>query len=56
MIVFDLKDIRRGFPSQMTDDAVLELVQPPAGDRAFPFAEERRLFYVALTRARIGSY
>lgn len=56
VIVFDLKDIRRGFPSQMTDDAVLELVQPPAGDRAFPFAEERRLFYVALTRARIGSY
>lgn len=56
VVVLDLKDVRRGFPSQMSDDAVLELVQPPSGDRAFAFAEERRLFYVALTRARRGSY
>ncbi|MCQ3008780.1 helicase IV, partial [Pseudomonas savastanoi] len=40
----------RSFPSTMTDDPVLSLVMP-AGD-SYLFAEERRLFYVALTRAR----
>ncbi|QGF22618.1 UvrD-helicase domain-containing protein [Raineyella fluvialis] len=39
-----------GFPSQIQDDPVLELVL--AGDDGFPHSEERRLFYVALTRAR----
>ena len=41
---------RFGFPSQITDDPVLDLVM--AAPDAFPHAEERRLFYVALTRAR----
>lgn len=41
---------RRSFPSTMTDDPVLGLVMPK-GD-SYLFAEERRLFYVALTRAR----
>lgn len=40
----------RSFPSTMTDDPVLGLVMPD-GD-SYAFAEERRLFYVALTRAR----
>ncbi|MDG2539218.1 3'-5' exonuclease [Dyella jiangningensis] len=40
------------FPSTIADDPVL-LLALPAGDD-FPFAEERRLFYVALTRARRG--
>lgn len=40
----------RSFPSTMTDDPVLRLVMPE-GD-SYLFAEERRLFYVALTRAR----
>lgn len=39
----------RGFPSQIEDDPVLQLAMP-APD-SFPMAEERRLFYVALTRA-----
>ena len=39
-----------GFPSKIADDPVLHLAMP-AGE-AFEFAEERRLFYVALTRAR----
>jgi DNA helicase-4 len=39
-----------GFPSQIVDDPVLRMVL--AGDDDFPHAEERRLFYVALTRAR----
>lgn len=39
-----------GFPSQIVDDPVLQLAMPQPDE--FPFAEERRLFYVALTRAR----
>jgi DNA helicase-4 len=39
-----------GFPSQIDDDPVL-LAAMPVPD-PFPMAEERRLFYVALTRAR----
>lgn len=39
-----------GFPSQIEDDPVLDLVMSNADP--FPFGEERRLFYVALTRAR----
>lgn len=38
------------FPSTLTDDPVLSLAMPD-GD-TFPFGEERRLFYVALTRAK----
>lgn len=40
----------KGFPSQIQDDPVLQLAMP-APD-LFPYAEERRLFYVAMTRAR----
>jgi DNA helicase-4 len=39
-----------GFPSRIIDDPVLRLAMPQ-GD-PFPLAEERRLFYVAMTRAR----
>ena len=35
---------------------MLELVLPSVGERAFPHAEERRLFYVAATRAKYGVY
>ena len=55
-VVLDLKNDRRGFPSQIEDDPVLELVLPVTGESASPFAEERRLFYVAMTRARRGVY
>lgn len=54
VIVLDLKDGRTGFPSQIADDPILRLVLPEA--EAFPHAEERRLFYVALTRARQAAY
>ena len=56
VVVLDLKDDRRGFPSQIEDDPLLELVLPSVGKGAYPFAEERRLFYVAMTRARRGVY
>ncbi len=55
-VVLDLKDGRWGFPSRIEDNSLLELVLPPAPEGAFPFAEERRLFYVAMTRARVGAY
>ena len=40
----------RGFPSQIQDDPVLQMAMPAPDPH--PFAEERRLFYVAMTRAR----
>jgi DNA helicase IV len=42
--------VSRGFPNTREDDPVLALAMP--GTDPYPFAEERRLFYVALTRAR----
>ena len=56
VIVLDLNDGRWGFPSRVEDDPLLELVLPPVSGGAYPFAEERRLFYVAMTRARSGAY
>jgi DNA helicase-4 len=41
---------RFGFPSQMEDDEILALVLP--NPETYPNAEERRLMYVAMTRAR----
>lgn len=43
---------RRSFPSTRADDPVLTLAMPDGDD--YPLGEERRLFYVALTRARRG--
>lgn len=42
--------VRRGFPNLRREDPVLSLAMP--GGDSFYLAEERRLFYVALTRAR----
>lgn len=41
-----------GFPSEIEDDPILQLAMSNEDD--FEHAEERRLFYVALTRARLG--
>ena len=43
-----------GFPSRITNSVLLDALMPH-GDR-FPYSEERRLFYVALTRAKKDSY
>lgn len=43
-----------GFPNMVADDPILQLVLGKAED--YEFAEERRLFYVALTRTRNKSY
>ena len=56
VIVLDLKDEQYGFPCKVEDDPLLAIVMPPTQGDPVPFAEERRLFYVALTRARKGVY
>ena len=53
-IVLDLNGGIRGFPSGIEDDPLLGMVLPD--DSGYPDAEERRLFYVAMTRARKGCY
>jgi DNA helicase-4 len=40
----------KGFPSRIQDDSLLQIPMPTPDD--YPYSEERRLFYVALTRAR----
>ncbi len=44
----------RGFPSTTEDDPVLDLVLPQPD--SFPYGEERRLMYVAMTRARLQTW
>ena len=50
VIVLGLCKGRHGFPTEIDDDPLLDLVL--ARPEKHPDAEERRLFYVALTRAR----
>ena len=54
VVVLDLCSGNYGFPSEFIDDTVLDLVL--AAPERHPNAEERRLFYVAITRARCGVY
>ena len=56
VVVLDLRDNRYGFPCRVEDDPLLGIVMPPIHGDPYPFAEERRLFYVALTRAKKGVY
>ena len=50
MIVLGMCAGKYGFPSEITDDPILDLVL--AQPETHPNAEERRIFYVALTRAK----
>lgn len=50
VIVMDMVQDFRGFPSTIEDDPVMRLVMPEKD--LHQHGEERRLFYVALTRAR----
>ena len=43
-----------GFPSMVSDDPVLNYVLTKSDQ--YPYGEERRLFYVAVTRAKIKTY
>lgn len=50
VMVLNLKNHLLGFPNKMSDDPMLSLLL--SDDEAYRFAEERRLFYVALTRTK----
>jgi DNA helicase-4 len=53
-ILLDVSEGDYGVPSRIEDDELLTLVIPRP--EKFDFAEERRLFYVALTRASRGTF
>lgn len=50
VIVISLDDRYLGFPNKINDEKILGLVSNY--NEIYPFAEERRLFYVAVTRTR----
>ncbi|MGN6713437.1 UvrD-helicase domain-containing protein [Anaerocolumna jejuensis] len=54
VIVVNGKNETYGFPSKIEDDPVLAFVIK--GDRSIDYAEERRLFYVAMTRTKNRVY
>lgn len=50
VIIINLEDKKLGFPNQMKDSRILNLVN--GNKENYPYGEERRLFYVALTRTK----
>jgi len=50
VFILNNKSGRKGFPSQIEDAPVMKLFMDNPED--FPYAEERRLYYVAMTRAK----
>ncbi|MBR4136278.1 MAG: UvrD-helicase domain-containing protein [Bacteroidales bacterium] len=50
VIILNFKNDKLGFPNQIADDPILNLVLTKAEE--YKFAEERRLFYVAITRTK----
>ncbi|MFC4559383.1 UvrD-helicase domain-containing protein [Virgibacillus kekensis] len=54
VIVINLENKLVGFPNKISDDPVLSLVLTDLD--TFAYAEERRLFYVALTRTQNNTY
>lgn len=50
VIIINFKNDKLGFPNQIADDPILNLVLTK--DEESKFAEERRLFYVAITRTK----
>ena len=54
VVVLGLRAGKYGFPTEIADDPLIDLVLPAA--ETHPHAEERRLFHVAMTRARRAVY
>ncbi|KDE39839.1 DNA helicase IV [Nitrincola lacisaponensis] len=54
VVVLGLEAGKHGFPSEKVTHPLLEALLPPL--EAYKHAEERRLFYVALTRAKQRAY
>ncbi|MTI71103.1 MAG: hypothetical protein FH751_12710 [Firmicutes bacterium] len=54
VIIINAANKLLGFPNKISDDPLLSLVLTDLD--SFPFAEERRLFYVAITRTKNTTY
>lgn len=54
VIIINARNARTGFPNQIVDDPILNILRETT--ETYPFAEERRLFYVALTRTKNYTY
>ena len=54
VIVINMNNDKLGFPSQIEEDKILRLVNK--SKEKFLYEEERRLFYVALTRTKNNVY
>ena len=54
VIILNMRNNLLGFPNQIADDPILSLVL--ANKDSYDFAEERRLFYVAITRTKNRTY
>ncbi len=54
VILVNMIEAKFGFPSQIEDDPIMKLVTYT--DNTIPYAEERRLFYVAMTRTKNRVY
>lgn len=54
VIILQCNNDSFGFPSIISDDPVLNYVLTTADQ--YPFGEERRLFYVAITRAKVKTH
>lgn len=54
VFIINNKDKGFGFPSKIVEDAVIEKLL--GSSEIYPFSEERRLLYVALTRSRVKTY
>ena len=54
VIIINLEDKLLGFPNKIKDDKLLRFVKKDY--EKYPYSEERRLFYVALTRTKNNVY
>lgn len=54
VIIINMADSTYGFPNKVINSKLLEELHP--SDRSYLYAEERRLFYVALTRTKNKVY
>ena len=54
VVLINMFEGKFGFPCQLEDDPIMKLVSYE--DTSMPYAEERRLFYVALTRTKNRVY
>jgi DNA helicase-4 len=54
VIIINVEDNIMGFPNKIIDDPILKYVKE--NKEYYPYEEERRLFYVALTRTKNNVY